>query len=135
MRHIKLFESFEDDGEKNLLDDYLLEYLDKWNLIDQDRYYSLKSYEKPNYNGTYKIEKFSTKYFNVAGFPHGESGYRIKICFYKEIDEKDFKLDMYKFINRVKKLGYDSDTFRDKYSDNLDIFYIAFFNRNLIYNQ
>lgn len=128
MKYIKYFnESADQDEEKNLLDDFLLEYLDKWNLIDEDRYSSLQLYDKPNYNGTYKIEKVSSRYFHVAGFPSGESGYRIKICFTKEFDEKDFKIDMYKFITRICKIGYKYDTFHDKYGDKVNKFYIAFF--------
>ena len=62
MRYIRLFnESLE---EINTLDDFLLEYLDKWKLLDEDRYSSLPFYDKSNYNGTYKIEKVSSKYFD-----------------------------------------------------------------------
>ena len=81
---------------------------------------------KEVYNGYHKINKASTKYFGITGFPNGKSGYKITIVFRSDkcdqIDIKDFKRDMFKYIKRVCKLEYQYETYGDK-----NIFYIAFF--------
>ena len=134
MKYLRKFnESIEpEDDNLYLIEDFLLEYLDKWKLIEDNKYSNLKFADKKYYNGTYKIEHTSTTFFKLTGFPNGKEGYRIKICFTKEFDENEFKVDMAKFINRVRctffeKSGYDFDTYKQNYGERVVTYYIAFF--------
>lgn len=125
MKHIKKFnESTQNDLE--LIEDYFVEYFDKWLIpIDYD-YDNLRPDLKEMYNGYHKIDRVSTSYFGTSGFPNGKSGYRLTIVFrsvkFEQIDIKEFKTDMFKYITRVCKLGYQYETYGDK-----NILYIAFF--------
>ncbi len=118
----------------DLIEDYLQEYIDKYNLIEEDRFYSFQGNEfskRFTYKGYYRITKVSTKIFNIDGFPEGKRGYLVKINFLRQPDEKELKLDVFKFITRVCKSGFQYDTSVDKGGSNPtnDIikYYIAFF--------
>lgn len=115
----------------DLIEDYLQEYIDKYNLVEEDRFYSFQDSEfskRFTYKGYYVITKVSTKIFKVVGFPDNKSGYLVRIHFYLDIDKSDWKNDMYKFITRICKSGFEYDTFIDNRRDvSKPTYYIAFF--------
>jgi hypothetical protein len=105
MKYLRKFnESSEEEIE--LLDDYLLEYFDKYKLIEKDKYFELDTnsnhWKRSQYKGFYSIKEVSTKYFKVKGFPNNKSGYLVTITFFfrpKDIED-EFNKDMISFINR-----------------------------------
>ena len=133
MKYLKLFENNEDDEDLILIEEFLLEYFEKWKLCEQSKYSDIQYYDRQNYNGTFEIKKLSTKYFKVSGFTTDESGYRVKISFTKAFDENEFKKDMTKYIKRVCVSGYKYETYKDVYgigstgTIGVETFYIAFF--------
>lgn len=156
MKYLRKFNESKFDIEE-LLEDYLLEYIDKYQLIEKDKYFELNTdsdhWKKSQYKGLYSIvnqvstnylfhpgpgyrPKRDTSYFKVAGFPNKKSGYLVTISFFyrptKDI-EKEFNKDMISFINRFCN-SKDDKTFNveTSFSDvfgNGTVFdyYIAFF--------
>ena len=113
----------------DLIEDYLQEYIDKYNLVEQDIFYSFQNNDQRNdfsrrftYKGYYRISKVSTYAFSVDGFPDNKTGYLVRINHRHPINEKEWKEDMFKFITRVCKSGFKYDTSIDKLT-----YYIAFF--------
>ena len=142
MKYLKKFnESVTNDGDLELIDDYLLEYVDKYGL-GTEKDYETKILDNEvahkgswSYTGYYKIEYVSTTYFGRTGFPNHKSGYLINIVFIDkpsiihntEMDKivrEGWKEDMLKFITRVKQLGYKCTTTGSDYGES---YYIAFF--------
>ena len=123
----KILKFNESADQINLIEDFLLEYLDKWNLSDYEN-----RGDKTRYNGYYSIQKASSKYFKLDGFADGKSGYLVIITFtgysiYKEAKENEWKSDMMLFINRVCSTGYEYDTKFEETSNGYITYYISFF--------
>jgi hypothetical protein len=136
--HIK---RFNESNQTQLIEDYLLEYADKYNLISKKDEVDLNpSFNNGvdrrhlilNYNGTYNIREVSTFLFKVPGFPDKKRGYLVEIFFYKDYDKESFKRDMFKYIKRVCSDGYNYDTSSNDFSDaqrsDIITYYISFFN-------
>jgi len=142
MKYLRKFNESSKFDIEELLEDYLLEYIDKYRLIEKDKYFELNTdsdhWKKSQYKGLYSIvNQVSTNYFKVAGFPNKKSGYLVTISFFyrptKDI-ENEFNKDMISFINRFCNSKVDNKTFNveTSFSDvfgNGTIFdyYIAFF--------
>ena len=142
MKYLRKFNESSKFDIEELLEDYLLEYIDKYQLIEKDKYFELNTdsdhWKKSQYKGLYSIvNQVSTNYFKVAGFPNKKSGYLVTISFFyrptKDI-ENEFNKDMISFINRFCNSKVDNKTFNveTSFSDvfgNGTIFdyYIAFF--------
>ena len=70
MKHIKKYNESTDDMYL-LIDDYFLEYSEKWKLKEESEYFNLPRYgfeQKSDYNGVYQIEQVSTRYFKKEYF-------------------------------------------------------------------
>ncbi len=107
MKYLKKFNESSSEEIEELLDDYLLEYVDKYKLIEKDIYFELRgdteSWKKSQYKGFYSIKEVSTNFFKIKGFPDKKSGYLVTITFFyrptKDIED-EFNKDMISFINR-----------------------------------
>lgn len=103
MKYLRKFNESSKE-EMELLDDYLLEYTDKYKIRAEQDPISIDNTEKiARHKGFYSIKEVSSKSFKVKGFPDHKSGYLVKITFNfrpnKDI-ESEFKRDMISFINR-----------------------------------
>lgn len=137
MKYLRKFnESIESDADLELIDDYLVEYLDKYGITDEKNYGN----SDINYKGYYTIKECSTEYFRRERFPDGKRGYQLQIYFNKEgtkiihntemdkLVKEEWKEDMMKFINRVCKLGYKYKTSANTFTYGItEYYYIAFF--------
>lgn len=129
---IKFNESSE--SEMELLDDYLLEYTDKYKIREEQGTFSIDDIERiSRHKGFYSIKEISTINFKVRGFPDHKNGYLVKITFNfrpNKDTESEFKKDMTSFINRFCNTNlYDHQTSINDVFDNgtLTEYYIAFF--------
>ena len=122
------FESI--DETKQLIDDMLLEYADKYNLFSVE-YDSedLTPEQRKDKNGFYRIsDQIRTTYFKVDGFPNDAKGYQVSLHIKNLQDEPQFKRDMMAFIERVcKTFNFEYDTYFNEYSGSKN-YVIAFYN-------
>lgn len=75
MKYLRKFNESSKFDIEELLEDYLLEYIDKYRLIEKGKYFELNTdsdhWKKSQYKGLYSIvNQVSTNYFKVAGFPN-----------------------------------------------------------------
>lgn len=122
------FESI--DETKQLIDDMLLEYADKYNLFSVE-YDSeeLTPEQRKDKNGFYRIsDQIRTTYFKVDGFPNDAKGYQVSLHIKNLQDEPQFKRDIMAFIERVcKTFNFEYDTYFNEYSGSKN-YVIAFYN-------
>ena len=122
------FESI--DETKQLIDDMLLEYVDKYNLFSVE-YDSevLTPEQRKDKNGFYRIsDQIRSTYFKVDGFPNDAKGYQVSLHIKNLQDEPQFKRDMMAFIERVcKTFNFEYDTYFNEYSGSKN-YVIAFYN-------
>ena len=135
MKYLKKFNENTSDPTLEMIDDFLLEYSDKWNF--RERPEGDNSEERvgfwQKYDGVYNIKKTTTSYFKVSGFPNDSTGYLVNITInIKKSKQKEWVEDMRKFINRTCQLGFDFDTSSDliKSGDDGDLvtYVLAFYN-------
>lgn len=128
---IKRFSQFNEsiDETKQLIDDMILEYADKYHLLSVEDYEDLTTEERNYKNGFYSISnEIKTKYFKVDGFPNDAKGYQVSLHI-KKLDESEFKEDMLAFIKRVcKTFNFEYDTYFKEYSLSKN-YIIAFYNK------
>lgn len=130
---IKRFAQFNDsvDNTKQIIDDMLLEYMDKYDLFsvenDTDE---MTSGQRKDKNGFYRISnEIRTKYFKFDGFPNDAKGYQVSLHIKKLQDESQFKEDMSAFIKRVcNNFGFEYDTYLKDYEMSKN-YIIAFYNK------
>ena len=130
MKTIKRFQSFleSQDDVKIIIDDMLLEYMDKYNIFSVEEDTDLIPDQRKDKNGFYRIsDQITTTYFKVDGFPNDAKGYQVSLHIKNLEDESEFKEDMMIFINRVcKNFGFEYDTYFKEYAGSKN-YVIAFY--------
>lgn len=136
MKYLRKFNENTSDTTLEMIDDFLLEYSDKWNFRERpvDDHSEERRVFWQKYDGVYSIKKTTTTYFKEPGFPNNSTGYVVSITInIKKSKQKEWTEDMGRFIKRTCRLGFEYDTSvdlikSDDENGDLITYVLAFYN-------